>query len=133
MRRLLTVFLLAIMVGGIASAAGKRSRGGNEPPRYVPRSFDTAIVQIENNADGDLWMIVGYRVGTGYWLQVLPLLPPETVNYMRSIYDGPDPTTGYTSDDEEEKDEPEIEGIELNGGGVSVRPSGGGRAEDEED
>ena len=126
MRRLLTFFILVIMVSGVVSAAGKRSRVANDPPRYVPHSFNGAIVQLESAGDGRIWLIVGYRAGDGFWLEAVPLLPPETINYMRSIYDGPDPTTGYTSDDEEDKDEPDVPGVETSGGGVTIRPTGAG-------
>ncbi len=66
MRRLLTVFILAIMVSGVASAAGKRSRVANHPPRYLPNSFDGAIVQVENPVDGRFWSAWSYRNGGEY-------------------------------------------------------------------
>jgi len=70
-------------------------------------------------------LIVGYRDGDGVALQALPLLQVEVINQMRSIYDGPDPTTGQTEEegnkDAPSRDEPEIRTIN-NGGGVTIRP-----------
>jgi hypothetical protein len=66
MRKLLTVFILAIMVSGIASAAGKRARVANHPARYLPNSFDGAIVQVENAVDGRVWAAWSYRNGGEY-------------------------------------------------------------------
>ena len=75
-------------------------------------------------------LIVGYRDGDGVALHAVPLLDPESVNQVRSIYDGPDPTTGYTSDDDDEKDEQDTPGLEIHGGGVTVRPTGAGSTSD---
>ena len=129
MRKLLTVFILAMMVSGVVSAAGKRSRGLGDAPRYLPNSVDGVIVQVENTVDGQLWLIVGYRGGNGAWLQIVPLLPHATGNEMRSIYDGPDPTTGFSNDDEEDtaKDEPEIPELESHGDGPLTIPQPIGR------
>ena len=56
---------------------------------------------------------------------------------MRSIYDGPDPTTGYTGDDDPDKedarDEAENFGLETNDGGVTVSPTGAGSHDEEDD
>ena len=203
MRRLLTVFILAIMVTGVVSAAGKGSRPGSHPHRYLQNSLDGAIVQVENTVDGRIWsawsyrnggeydlalavstapgvwseplliglddgldqrqpamvvdsrgatyvayadgagairltalqpggtqwsspvtvamegaglsaptlmvvgnaLIVGYRDGDGVALHAVPLLDPESGNHVRSIYDGPDPTTGNSDDDEDDDEE----------------------------
>ena len=231
MRRLLTVFILAIMVTGVVSAAGKGSRADNQPHRYLQNSLDGAIVQVENTVDGRTWsawsyrngaeydlalavsitpgvwseplliglddgldqrqpalavdsrgatyvayadgtgairltalqpggnqwsspfavameqglsspslmvvgsvLIVGYRDGGGIALHALPLLEPEYVNQVRSIYDGPDPTTGRDEGDDGDDDsesEASIFGM-GSGGGVSVRPVGNARSSDDD-
>lgn len=223
MRRLLTVFILSIMISGVVSAAGKGSRAANHPHRYLPNSFDGAIVQIENTVDGRSWsawsyrngaeydlalsvstargvwsepsligvddgldqqqpamaidsrgatylayadgtgaihltalqpggkqwsfpvtvameegrlsnpslmvagsaLIVGYRDGDGVTLRAVPLLEPEYVNQLRSIYDGPDPTGDSDADDDDEDEESTnglltVFGLSTNGGGVSI-------------
>jgi len=66
MRRFLTVFVLAIMVGGVVSAAGKGSRAGSHPHRYLPNSLDGAIEQVENTVDGQVWSAWSYRNGGEY-------------------------------------------------------------------
>jgi hypothetical protein len=234
MRRLLTGFILAIMLGGVVSAAGKRVGASQHPPRYLPNAFDGAIVQSDNPVDGRTWsvwsyrnggefdlalsmrtapgvwseplliglddgldqqqpaisvdsrgatyvayadgtgairltvlqpgatrwsapitiaegtnqlsnpslmvvgstMIVGYRDGDGVSLRTLPLLPPDLGgNEVRSIYDGPDPTTGYTDDDEKDesssRDEPTFSTLSTNGG-VSIKPVGAGTTHNED-
>ncbi len=227
MRRLLAAFILVIMVSGVASAAGKRVGAPSHPLRYLPNSFDGAIVQAENTVDGRLWsawsyrnggeydlalsvstaagvwsepiliglddgldqrqpaisidsrgatyvaytdgtgairltalqpgghlwsvpvtvavetsrlsspslmvvgstLIVGYRDGDSVSLRALPLLPPQIGgqigNQVRAIYDGPDPTTGFDDQDEDEaasRDEPTIFGLST-GGGVNIKPA----------
>ncbi len=225
MRRFLTVFILAIMVTGVVSAAGKGSRSGSHPHRYLPNSFDGAIVQVENTVDGRVWsawsyrnggeydlalsvstapgvwsepiliglddgvnqrqpviavdsrgatyvayadgtaairltalqpgrnqwsspgivamgeglsapslmlvgnvLIVGYRDGDGVALHAVPLLEPEYVNQVRSIYDGPDPTTGRDDDEDDEDNETSSNETSIFGmgvyGGWSIRPVG---------
>lgn len=228
MRRLLTVFILAIMVTGVVSAAGRGSRDAGHPHRYLQSSLDGAIVQVENTIDGRIWsawsyrnggeydlalafsiapgvwseplliglddgldqrqpalavdsrgatyvayadgtgairltalqpggnqwsspvavameqglsapslmvvgnaLIVGYRDADGVALRAVPLLEPEYVNQVRSIYDGPDPTTGRSEGDDDDDDssgEPSIFGIGGNNSGISIRPVGSARS-----
>jgi len=66
MRRLLTAFILTIMISGMASAAGKRVGAPSHPLRYLPNSFDGAIVRAENTVDGRLWAAWSYRNGGEY-------------------------------------------------------------------
>jgi len=222
------------MVGGMASAAGKRVGAPSHPLRYLPNSFDGAIVQAENTVDGRLWsawsyrnggeydlalsvstapgvwsepiliglddgldqqqptisidsrgatyvayadgtgairltalqpgghqwsapvtvasggasrlsspslmvvgsaLIVGFRDGDSISLRALPLLPPridnQIGNQVRSIYDGPDPTTGFDDDNdnnETTRDEPAVFNF-GSGGGVSIKPASTGSTE----
>ena len=226
MRKLLTVIIFTILVSGMVSAAGKRVGRSDHPPRYLPNSFDGAIVQATNAVDGRLWsawsyrnggefdlalsmstspgvwseplliglddgldqvqpaisidsrgaayvayadgagsirlttlqpggsewsrpidvavgadrlsnpslmlvgnaVVVGYRSGESVSLRAFPLLPAEFDNQVRSIYDGPDPTTGFSDDEDENsttREEPTVDTINTSGG-VSIQPVGAG-------
>ena len=122
-QRMITRFVVSI-----PSVAGLEITTEEDEPGLV-LSVDGVIVQVENTVDGQLWLIVGYRGGNGAWLQIVPLLPHATGNEMRSIYDGPDPTTGFSNDDEEDtaKDEPEIPELEAHGDGPLTIPQPIGR------
>lgn len=225
MRRLLTVFTITLMMTGIATAAGKGTRGAGTPNRYLPGSADGAIVQLANDVDGRVWsawsyrngaeydlalsfdtgdglwsdplliglddginqrqpaiavdgrgatyvayaddngailitalqpgglqwtapatiaqaghlsapnlivlgdtLIVAYRDGDGVSMKTLPVLEPDVQNTVRSIYDGPDPTTGHSDGDDDDNDDSATEQPSIYGsgssGGVSVRPLG---------
>ena len=70
MRKLLTVLILTTLAAGTVSAAGKGVRRDDYPTRYVPRSLDGAIVQIQNDVDGRGWSAWAYRNGAEYDLAV---------------------------------------------------------------
>ncbi|NIM62810.1 MAG: hypothetical protein GTO30_14550 [Acidobacteria bacterium] len=95
------------------------------------RAFSNPSLMVIGDA-----LIVGYRDGAGVALQALPLLPPEYANAPRSIYDGPDPTTGANGDEGDEgdsessKDEPAVLGLTTNAG-VTITPQGNGQNDDD--
>jgi len=232
MRRLLTGFILTVMVAGVVSAAGPRPSRGDRPLRYLPNALDGPIVQAGNSIDGRIWsvwsyrnggeydlalsfsvapgiwsepsliglddgldqrqpaiavdfrgaiyvayadgtgairltalqpgatrwsfpatvaqsagdlsrpslmvlgdaLIVGYRDGAGVALQAVPLIQPAFGNQVRSIYDGPDPTTGFDdgddAKDETAEDEDAVFSFGANGS-VSLRPVNSGTNDDD--
>jgi len=91
--------------------------------------FSAPSLMVVGNA-----LIVGYRDGDNVALHAMPLLREEIVNHMRSIYDGPDPTTGHS--DDEEKDDAEASDSSLSGlntnGGVTIRPVARARGDRED-
>ncbi len=134
MRKFLALsIVLVLLAGGVASAAGKQSRVDRQASRYGVDPSAGAAVQIEASIEGHLWLFIGHRGGDAFWLHAVPLLSADITNSLRSIYDGPDPTTGYTDEVEDETEEYET----FTGGpqptnGVPIRPKTGGASSDDD-
>jgi len=69
-RKFLAIIILTILAAGAASAAGRGVRHDDHPMRYLPRSLDGAIVQVQNDIDGRAWSAWAYRNGAEYDLAV---------------------------------------------------------------
>jgi hypothetical protein len=74
-RKLLTAIIFTTLAAGMTFSAGKGTRH-DYPTRYVPRSLDGAIVQVQNTVDGHGWSAWAYRNGSEYDLAVSVSLTP---------------------------------------------------------
>ncbi|NIM01798.1 MAG: hypothetical protein GTN89_13430 [Acidobacteria bacterium] len=136
MRRFLALsVVLVLLAGSVASAASKQSRIDRQASRYDASPAGFATIQIEASIEGQLWLFVGHRGGDAFWLQAIPLLSADITNGLRSIYDGPDPTSGYYDKVDPDDDDDDYDTFDdglVSGNGIPIRPKTGPDSSDDE-